>query len=71
VMGVAGVDGSSAAAPARAIEAPGRDATAARTGASSIEPHVPHSGQRPTHLATVCWHDEHLKLDLGLATRES
>ncbi len=55
VSGVAGVVGSSAAAPARASEVPGRAATAAgNAGASSIEPHVPQSGQRPTHFATVC-----------------
>ncbi|TWH09705.1 hypothetical protein L618_000500000250 [Rhodococcus rhodochrous J45] len=57
--GVAGVLGNTAAAPARASEVPEREATATGwTGASSIDPHVPHSGQRPTHFATVCEQSE-------------
>ncbi|GAA4490404.1 hypothetical protein GCM10023094_53630 [Rhodococcus olei] len=57
--GVAGELGISAA-PALAAVAPGRLATAASTGAaSSTEPHSPHSGQRPTHFATVYWQAVH------------
>ncbi len=69
VIGVAGVDGSTAPAPAFASEAPGRLATDATIGASSIDPQLPHSGHRPTHLGTVHWHDEQRKLVLSLATR--
>ena len=71
VMGLAGVDGSTAAAPARARDAPGRLDTAAATDTSSIVPQALHSGQRPTHLGTAQPHEEQRKFVLIFATRSA
>jgi hypothetical protein len=61
VMGTAAEAGATArTAPSPPME----DSTAV----SLTLPQVPQSGQRPTHLAVVCWHSEHLNCARGLAT---
>ena len=62
VIGTAGLDGATALCAAVAA---GSEAT------SSTVPHSPHSGQRPTHFATVWPHAEQRNVDLGFATNPS
>ncbi|GAB93298.1 hypothetical protein GORHZ_213_00740 [Gordonia rhizosphera NBRC 16068] len=59
VIGRAGLVGATPPTPF------GRTAAVAT---SSIVPHSPHSGQRPTHLATVCPQAVHRNDDFGFAT---
>ncbi|BAW10334.1 hypothetical protein NSERUTF1_7278 [Nocardia seriolae] len=60
-IGTAAVLGSIARRPT--ATAADEDAT------SSMVPHPPQSGHRPTHLATSCEHSAHRYSDFTLATR--